>query len=165
MEKNGSVGKQLEHFNRIFGSLVGGPERIDLIFEFSVDALEFPVVVVLEKRESVAGEELLHLVRKLGCLLDGVEILEVIGPVSADDRLESESVGQLHALTEIVSSRPRGVGGIDLHSEVFDDFLQFGRSQIPESGGLDAFVSDFRDFLQDCDKIIFCIVPQRIKLN
>ena len=57
------------------------------------------------------------------------------------------------------------MGGIDFHAEVFDDFLQLGWPQIPESGGLDTLVADFRYFLQDCDKIILRIVPQRIKLN
>lgn len=62
VDQDGSVCKDFEHFDGIFGAKVGGPEGvylefdlwakfgIDLVFEFAIQALELKVMVMLEKQ-------------------------------------------------------------------------------------------------------------------
>ena len=57
------------------------------------------------------------------------------------------------------------MGRIDLHAEVFDDLFELGRTDIPESGRLDAFVTHGGDIFEDGGEIFLGASAQRIQLD
>ena len=167
MERDDAVAEELHHFDRVLRAEVGRPEsveleldlraefRIDFVFQTAVDALEFPVVVVLEEHETGFFEFLLHHRGGFGGALDGVEVLVVLRAVAADDAVEAEAAGDVDGLFEIVRLRPGGVRAVKLEPEVVDPLEELFRRHVPEAGRLNRLEADIGNGFQHGVKVLF----------
>ena len=115
--------------------------------------------------KSFDGELLLHDVGLLGGALDRVEILEVLGTVSADHLLEAEFSGLVDRFGDVVDVAPRAVRGVHLQPEIGDDLAELLRGELEESRRLHGDVADVGDGLEHLHEILFRLVAERVELN
>ena len=161
MEEDDAVIVLADHFGGVVGAEVGRPVgveleldvravlQIDVVFEFAVEAFEFPVVVVLEEFDAEGLQLLHHRVGGVGGAFDGVKILEILRAVAADDALEAEFAGLVDGFVDVVEIAPRAVGGCDFEAEIGGGLVEIRNGEVAEAAGLDADVADVGDGLED----------------
>ena len=162
MQEDCAVAEFLEVFYGVFRAVVGGPEAVeleldslwnhvavDVVCEASVDASEFEPVVVLEEFIAVAFEDFIHFGGVFGGALDCIQVLEVVGAISADDSLHSNLVRDVHAFADVAeAARPWAVAGDHVHPKVVDDLPEIAGANVEETCRLDILVADVGDALQ-----------------
>ncbi|MPM26166.1 hypothetical protein SDC9_72667 [bioreactor metagenome] len=177
VERHHARRKAPDHGGRIVGPEIARPEGIDLeldrgcefsvniVFEPTVEHDEFKVVVVLKKGDAVPRQFGPGGIDPVGGAPDGVEVLEIVGPESADRELQIKLAEDIDHLGQVVAARPRRMRGTELEAEIVDDPLEFPGLEAPESGGFDRLIADAGNEFQHVDEVFGCIVPQRIELN
>ncbi|MPN37646.1 hypothetical protein SDC9_185166 [bioreactor metagenome] len=177
MEGDDAVAEQFHHLDRIFRAEVGGPEGVhlefhlrtefgvDLVFQASVDAFEFPVVVVLEEHQTGFFESFLHFGDFVGGAFDRVEVFVIVRAVAADDAVEAETSGDVDGFGEVVRLGPGRMRTVEFESEVIDPLQELFRGHAPEAGRFDCLEADVGDGLKDGVEVFFRHLAERIKLD
>ena len=180
VEKDHAVAEFLDHFHGAFGTEVIGPvgiefefdagnhPKVDIVFQFAADAIEFECVVVLEESNTGLRKDFEHGIRVVGGSFDGIQIRKIVRTVTADAVCQAkiaEFVDDFLAIGGRVS--PRGVCRNHFKTEIVEDGAEFFRGDIVQSGRFHDFVADFRHAFDGFDKILarFRVFAQGVELD